>query len=50
MTNRDIMDYAASRLEVLLILFSWDNEYRWRLRGAIKLLRQPPGSDRGMRG
>jgi hypothetical protein len=47
-----IMDYAASRLELLLILYhkGLGAEYIWRLRGAIKLLRHPPEKNRGMRG
>lgn len=58
--QRIIMELAAKKLEAVLrnsqaclikgIGFLPPHEYHWRLRGAIKLLRNPPTKNKGMRG
>ena len=49
--NQDmILRFAAAVLSDILERYKWGTEYRWRLRGAIKLLLNPPKVNRGMRG
>ena len=51
-TQRRVMDFAASTLERVIILTpALPGQYIWRMKNAIKLLRNPPKKKpRGMRG
>jgi hypothetical protein len=48
--ERETMEWTAALLETVLLLYGHelDRQYHWRLKGAIKLLRNP--SKHGRRG